>query len=459
MDVLTKPVTIVFLICIFCMNGLSVPFLEIAGKGFDIYDLTKNVLETLGILDEESPVEKEELDSLLNEIDERINSAKYDINTNILIQSRLQIVDDAVIIFRSLLIDLENILQPQTAENRMKCKNTFLSRFENEDAITHIRFLPDLLSYQIPGTSAPLADLFADLTRCNMTALEEFKWYYRKLVSDGMALQMTQLQLVQSPLLNKTLERWVKRNEDLERTFVTRTNACMNKFAIYADEDIRLATDAQLLWKSNNMRYAWKINDVIFLKPFGTFQFLYTKSVGKELFFSRGRSNKIVIFTEKNDTCSQNATLENAKSALKSAIISDRDENAAKHVGIAAENVFREQGYIIRALLVYFNGEEFAEENVIVDNASSVIQISIDKVQLTYCSSWGVKCALDPGGAFGALKNVEGSMKVYAYVAKDDGILHVKEREYKTNGANGVRATFLILFCYLSLRLITITSE
>ncbi|XP_053391439.1 uncharacterized protein LOC128554218 [Mercenaria mercenaria] len=392
--------------------------IEIGHQVMDILDLGRNILEFFDEVEEDK--DDADIELLVVQIKDRIDSATTDIMTNVLAQSKLDKIDDAVITIHSLLIDLDNILHAQTSEDQKRLEKTFVSRFEQQNAVMHIRFLPELLQYRIPGSSGILKDLYTEIVRCNMSALLEFKRFYLELVSDGVALQFLHIHLTSSPSLNSTIEQWQIGHEKMNKTFYDMESGCINNFAKYANEDVHTADDARTLWKNNKERYPWKRNDVLFMKPYGTFQFLYIKHFGDYLFRHKANRNKIVIFTDKSDNTTSQTDLTSAKEAIKSAIGSPWDQNAAKNVGLAVEKRLVDDGYFIRALVVFFDGGEFASEILLFDEDSPVMYLEISHVQLSFCEDSSLKCAVDVINWFGGRKDVHGSMKICAYVMKQD---------------------------------------
>ncbi|XP_053385381.1 uncharacterized protein LOC128550425 [Mercenaria mercenaria] len=400
------------------LNGIPPAIIKVGQQIMDILDLGRNILEFFGAGEEDK--DDVDIELLIAEIQDRIESATTDLLTNVLVQSKLDKIDDAVITIHSLLIDLDNIMHAQTSEDQKRLEATFVSRFEQQNAVMHIRFLPELLQYRIPGSSGILKDLYTEMVRCNMSALLEFKQFYLELVSDGIALQFLHIHLTSSPSLNSTIDQWQNGHEKMNTTFNDMELGCVNNFAKYANEDIHEADDARTLWKNNNERYTWKRNDVIFLKPYGTFQFLYIKHFGDNLFRYKANRNKLVIFTDKNDNNTSQPDLSSAKKAIKSAIGSPWDQNAAKNVGLAVENLLVDDGYFIRVLVVFFDGGEFASETLLFDEDSPVMYLEISDVELSFCADSSLKCAVDFVNWFGGRKDVHGSMKMCAYVMKRD---------------------------------------
>ena len=90
--------------------------------------------------------------TLLADIQKSITNSKTEILESILLQSRFDKIDDAVISVHSSLVDFEAYLDASPNELET-LKQQFIKRFDDNSVISHIRFLPELLTYSIPGTT------------------------------------------------------------------------------------------------------------------------------------------------------------------------------------------------------------------------------------------------------------------------------------------------------------------
>lgn len=355
-------------LCLELVNGGRLSTVaSVARVVYNILDEASNFKEIFSQLDQGKSPDDDKLNKAFAVLSARIDSSKADIITNVMLQSKLELIDDALIAMHSSLIDLKEILLAKTKSEREQLERIFVHRFEEHDVIKHIRFLPDILEYKIPGTSSNLVDLFADNTRCNMTAISEFQHFYTKLLSDGISLDVVHILLTSNLTLNVTIEDWRIQIDMVSRVLDNQVKHCISKFSDYENEDIQAANDAVTLWTNNGNRYPWIKCDVMFLKPFGTFQFLYIKHTEDHLFWYRSDLNKIAIFYNKNETKRDPAILANATEKFKSAIQGMSDENAAKNVGIAVEDHLKVQGYSVKALVVFFEGGDFYSENLLFD--------------------------------------------------------------------------------------------
>jgi hypothetical protein len=110
-----------------------------------------------------------------------------------------------------------------------------------------------------------------------MTALYAFKYFYVNLLSDGITIDLLYLNLSTTISLNKTITEWNESLEKVENIFYAKQSSCIKDFPKLAQEDVKNAVDAVTLWSDNKQRYPWSTSDVLFLKPYGTFQFFVSQ--------------------------------------------------------------------------------------------------------------------------------------------------------------------------------------
>lgn len=401
-----------------CVPIQTVPVtavIKTAGTAYDVLNLGLDLMQFMETFDNEEAGEN--LDELVNILAARIDASTTKLITTVLLQSKLERIDDAVINIHSSLIDLQNFLQASTPDERNEYKKLFVSRFVEHDVIKHIRFLPELLYYTIPGTSGKLVDLFAENTRCNMTAIYEFKLYYAELVSDGIALQLIYIRTSSNLSVNRTIEYWSEKVNKVNLIFDAQENSCKYQFSKYAEEDLRASQNASILWVNNKERYPWKTCDVIFLKNYRTFQFLYLKHTGDYLFSDMaGDRSKISIFHSKIEAKPNIAKFSKVNDKCESAIKGQDDEEAAKNIGICVEKYCTDLNFSINALLVFFDGGDFSSEAIIIDPDSSSLAFTFEDVTLRFCHKSGLQCKADIFNWLDGTETVAGKMRVFAYV-------------------------------------------
>ena len=95
---------------------------------------------------------------------------------------------DIVSVVRSSLADLDLYFKA-TNGTEEDYKKLYQNRFEEHDVIVQIRKLPSLLSDTVPELSKPLKYLILDTTKCNMTSIVEFEYFYANLISHAITLQ------------------------------------------------------------------------------------------------------------------------------------------------------------------------------------------------------------------------------------------------------------------------------
>lgn len=186
----------------------------------DVVSFAKNVLgvvtgESLSISNEE----------LLKDIQHSIEAAKTEVLNSITSQARYEQIDDAVITVGSSLKDLQDYLQATSSE-KDSYKQQFIDRFDSNAAIKHIRFLPELLTYTIPGTSGDtLINLFTASAKCNRNRIRSFKTFYMNLISDGIALEVAYLQM-KNLNADQTVTDWTAEMTPIRNIFQTLEDSC-----------------------------------------------------------------------------------------------------------------------------------------------------------------------------------------------------------------------------------------
>ncbi|XP_045179581.2 uncharacterized protein LOC123539153 [Mercenaria mercenaria] len=437
--------------CLFPAVG-SVPIKAALKIGAKVYNVVEFGMSVMGIIDNlKSGETPSDLSEIIDEVSAKIDASTTAIIKTVTLQSKLDRIDDAVINIHSSLIDLKHILQATTKKDRDQYIQLFAARFEEHHLVKHLRFLPELLEYTIPGTTGKLVDLFADQSRCNMTAIYAFRTFYIELISDGISLELLYLKLSTDVSINEVLEQWNPSLVKIGQIFETQETKCKSKFEMYAEEDLRNANDALKLWTDNKIRYTWKTSDVIFLKPYGTLQFLYYSHRCNSLFWHRTNRNKFAIFSDKDQTKPNLKILQNVEGKLKASIQGEWDENAAKNVGNAIENHLKDKGYIIISLIVFFEGGDISSERIKVDTNSPVIQLSIGDVKLRYCYESGFECKVDFFNWFGGKKSVYGRMRAFAYTAKANGFENCQELKTGSSTQNEpfIKLVYILLILCL----------
>jgi hypothetical protein len=353
-----------FCLCIF---GCSGQVLQVAGF---VVNALNTGLKLLQLFNGSDGPHRMDNSAIVKKLQERISASTETFKTSLGLSAKLGLIDDTVIDIHSSLADIINILEAKTPTERDEYSKLFVKRFEDNDLIKYIRFLPELLTYSIPGAQSKLIDLLADNTRCNMTALDAFRKFYVNLLSEGISIHLLYLHLSTKLPLNKTIAKWDASLEGIATIFDRKQASCMMKFPVLAQEDVNNAVDAVTLWSDNKQRYPWKTSDVMFLKPYGTFQFLYHKSRENHLFWQKTSTrNKIAVFNDINETLILPEVFVNVSETIKSSIEGEWDDNAAQHVGLAVEKLLNDQGLTINAIVVFFDGGDFSSEKIKIDES------------------------------------------------------------------------------------------
>ena len=139
------------------LNILTITTISKAAESFKLALKIKDVITELG--GEKSDAKEE----LVAELSDLIDTAKMEILSAIVLRSKLDSVDDAVIAIHSSLIDIKHLLEVQTGA--IELLELFVKRYEEHEVIKHVRFLGTLLSYVSPGDNVDLITLIREGTR------------------------------------------------------------------------------------------------------------------------------------------------------------------------------------------------------------------------------------------------------------------------------------------------------
>ena len=369
-------ISLCFCLSLFCCSGQVI---QIGGLAINVLRFGLDIVKFV----KDKKLSRD--NGIVDELKERISTTTSELKTSIGLSSRLGNIDDAVINIHSSMIDIVNIVESNTYTERNEYIRLFVYRFEQNGVIKHVRFLPELLTYTIPGVSGKLIDLVADNNRCNMTALDEFKKFYANLLSDGISLQLLFLHLNTELPLNKTINEWTEWLQQISHTFDSKKASCMKSFPKLAQEDVNNAVDAVRLWSDSKQRYPWKTSDVIFLKPYGTYQFIYHKSKEDHLFWKKSSERyKIAVFNDINKKVIVPEVLVAASETIKSSIEGETDNEAALHVGQAVEAHLKDQGLAINAIVVFFDGGDLAPEKIQIDEGKFCLLSCLTIVVTSY---------------------------------------------------------------------------
>jgi hypothetical protein len=137
-------------------NKIGGHVVNVVGIGLEVLKIVTNVIAY------EDPTH---INGIVDKFPKEITTSTNEIIISIGLRSKLGLIDDAVVGIHSSLKDTVNILESKTLTERDAYKRLFVKRFEQNGIIKYIRFLPELLSYTIPGASGKLTDLLADHTR------------------------------------------------------------------------------------------------------------------------------------------------------------------------------------------------------------------------------------------------------------------------------------------------------
>ncbi|XP_045173806.2 uncharacterized protein LOC123535279 [Mercenaria mercenaria] len=394
----------------------------IARITYNVAKLSGNVNSILDILfgGESGGITTQDLDEAVESITRNINAAKMDILNSILLQSKFDRIDDAVIGIRSSLTDLKNCIEAKEPTSRHEFQKLFIKRYESDGIEMKIRFLPQVLTYEVPGRSGQLLSLLTETTRCNLTALYEFQIFYLDLLSSGIALEMAYLKVTTHIQTKNAMEYWHTPCENIQQAFEKVVNECESKFVTYANEDIADAASPVDLWAKNNRWFPLKLNDVFFSQARQSFQFVYVEyEDGSMVWTKTGQNNRYSVFYDnppKRYTLSP-YTLANATGLLQAAIKGEDDKEAAKNIGTSTKNFLSAFGYGVQTLLVIFDNGGFTE---IPSKESPALKAELKGIKMKYCDQRddGCKDAETCGDTCNIVKEPVGNFKIYAYIYK-----------------------------------------
>lgn len=164
-------------------------------------------------------------DKFNTDIEEAIDNSKTEILDNIILQSRFDKIDDAVIAIHSSLVDLQSYRKATSIE-KTKLKAQYIKRFDDNSVISQIRFLPELLSYSVPGTRGEtFMSLFSTNANCDSGKIKRFQKFYLRLVSDGVALDVIHTEFSNlDPSTN--VEFWAEKMEKIRGIFEQANDEC-----------------------------------------------------------------------------------------------------------------------------------------------------------------------------------------------------------------------------------------
>ena len=106
------------------------------------------------------------------------------------------------------------------------------------------------------------------------------------------------------------------------------------------------------------------------------------------------------------------------KDTFKSIITGSEDSSAAKKVGEAIEDFVKRKGFLIKAVIVFFDAKELGNVSQRVDKIPPVAYVGIEGVTLKYCYSNGVVCTLAKWSLFNFnqdWKEFTGTFNIYVY--------------------------------------------
>lgn len=338
--------------------------IKIGTQVFEMAKLAYNVFNVLSVNDETGGTTNQRIGELETELLQRIGASTTSIITNTLLVSKIERIEYAVIAVHSSLIELNNIIK----YGDDAYEELFKTYYVNHDVTAHIRFLPKLLTYEIPGTSGKLLDLWIENTRCNMTSLYVFKQFYFELVSSGVALQSAFNYLKVEIDANSTVEEWTHVIEEMEEVFDSYENTCKSRFVDLATDDISNIKDANELSKVLDQRYPWKVYDIYFLKPYGTFQFIYHESKGERLIWKQmDDSNRLVVFIDRDDLDGYVKFSITDGERFRSSLSGVENGETAKNAGTSVKNYISrmDKEYDVKILLSFFDGyDEFKADTI-----------------------------------------------------------------------------------------------
>ena len=190
---------ICFLVLLLCLQPSEEKSVTVLKIGFQVFEKALNIFKTgRSIADffnkkETDPgITEEDLarlkDDILQEVEQMLAISESNIILVLTLQEEVGRLKDIVSVVRSSLADLDLYFKA-TNGTEEDYKKLYQNRFEEHDVIVQIRKLPTLLSDTVPELSKPLKYLILDTTKCNMTSIVEFEYFYANLISHAITLQ------------------------------------------------------------------------------------------------------------------------------------------------------------------------------------------------------------------------------------------------------------------------------
>ena len=399
---------------------------DVFGIGFDIFKIGLEIVDLIRKQNEGSVEDlKRELEEVQHKMEQMIAASTTAIIREITLQTKLERIEDIVDELRSLLIDVKNYVLANDTLDREDFKNLFISRFDQR-VVAMIRSLPELLTYTIPGLSDPLLALFRDKSRCNMTAIHAFQLFYEGLLTAGVSLQFVFREL-SNMTLDDVEKYWREQIPEVKGHFNDLKKICKERMPEYATEDIKQTINADKMFENCKERYTWAWCDILYYPSMGTYQFHYHKAASSFIFWngpSSSARNQILAIESADekvkewDTKKMNTALASKKDTFKSLITGSEDSWAAKKVGEAVEDFVKTKGFLIKAVIVFFDAKELGNVSQRVDKISPVAYVGIEGVTLKYCYSNEIVCTLAKWSLFNFnqdWKEYTGTFNIYVY--------------------------------------------
>ena len=397
--------------------------LTIFKTGLNIFETG---LEIVNLIKKQSTNEdvQAQLEDVRRGLEKLIQSSTTDIIREITLQNKLDRIETIVKELRSLLIDMKNYVLADVLD-REDYKSLFLNRFDQR-VVAMIRELPGLLAYTIPGLSEPLVDLILDKSNCNMTAIYEFQLFYADLLSDGTTLQFVFREL--SNMTSADVEEfWKEKLPGVQGQFDKMEKTCKERQPGYTADEIKQNINAVTMYKNCKERYTWALCDVLYYPPMGTHQFHYHKSVPDVMFWNKKSSsgrNQIMVIGDTDETYKAwdpktiKSALASKEDTFRSVIAGSEDSSAALKIGNAVEDFVKKKGFLIKAIIVFFDAKRLGKISQVVDKDSPGAYVNVDDVTLKYCYSSGIACTFARWDLFNFnddWKAYTGTFHVYVY--------------------------------------------
>ena len=419
----------------------------------DIFKTGLQIVNLIKKLNSDSIEEvKAEVEEARRSIENLILTSTTVIIREIRLQFKLYDIENTERELNSLLYDLNNYILADNEVDRIEFERLFLDRFDQ--SVANIRNLPRLLSYTIPGLTEPLENLIRDASRCNMTAIHEFQRFYAYLLSKGSTLSFVFREL--SNMTSDDVEQfWNESLSQVQEQFDNMETACKKRFSDYAKEDIKENIDAVTMYENCRQRYTWACCDVLYYPPMGTYQFHFHTTVADFMFWNGGSSsgrNQIMVLGDYDgnvttwDSREMNDMLALNKDTFRSVIDGSKDSIAALKLGNAVEDFVKTNGFLLNAVIVFFDAGDLGKVSRKLDNGSMVAYVSIEKVTLKYCYNTGAACAITRWDPFhiNNWKEYTGTFHVYVYPCPTSDQPTSCDK-YTTGAAMGIAKNFWII--------------